>query len=81
MNTDEKVPVKTPKNITSANGRITGPPKISNEQERREHRGVRQHGARQRFVDRLVEHADQFLPPVLAQILTHAIEDDDRVIQ
>ena len=29
MNIEEKMPVKTPKNMTSAKGRITSPPKIA----------------------------------------------------
>ncbi len=42
---------------------------------------MRQHGARQGLVDREVQDLVQILAPEFAQVLPHAIEDDDRVIE
>src|SRR3989454_4790498 len=37
--------------------------------------------AGQRLVDREVQDLVQVLPPELAQVLPHAVEDDDRVVE
>src|SRR6185503_1388102 len=50
-------------------------------QRRREHGGMRQHRARQRFVDRAVQYVAQRFLALFLQVFAHAIEDDDRVIQ
>src|SRR5437870_2315614 len=42
---------------------------------------VRQHRARQRFVDREVQDLVQVLAPELVQVLANAVEDDDRVVE
>ena len=63
------------------NGRITSPAKNSSDERRGEHGRVRQHRARQRLVDRAVEHVAQRFLALLLQVLAHAIEDDDRVVE
>jgi len=42
---------------------------------------VRENRSRQRFVDRAIERLVERLLPSLPQILTHTVEDDDRIVE
>ena len=61
------------------------PDDFTGEQQQREcssgGRGVREDGARKCFVDRAVERVVQRFLAALTEIFTHAIEDDDRVVE
>ena len=81
MKIDEKVPVNTPKNMTSAKGRITSPPKIASASSvARVVPWVRMLRGSVSLIERFRIDIE-VVPPVLVEVLPHPVEDDDRVVE
>ena len=70
-----------PTTIVNAKPRSTSPPKKNSASARQQRRAGGDDRAAEGLVDRLVDDVVQRIAPHRAQVLAHAIEDDDRVVR